>query len=737
MRLRSSLLLLVLATALPLVAFAVIVSAVLVAHDENNFVAAVKDRNRAFMSAVDAAVIGHIESLRVLTALPSIERNDLPQIHRDLVAAAATQRDWITVILLSPDGQQLIDSRVPYGTPLLDADEQASFRDSLATLEPSVGTISRGRLGGGFGVPIRLPIVRDGKPAYVLTAVVKQEAFEALLQRQEIPSGWVGGILAADGRLIARVPPRPPGSYPAPVFIEAIAKSSEGWNRMTTLEGIDNYTAHATSAITRWTVAIAIPASVVTGGISRATWMLFAGAITSIALGALLAMLLSRRIVAPIAQLASSAPLLGTEGSDGMPRTRIEEVLKLAAALKIASTAIREREQVAAEQRKALAAADRAKDEFIAMLSHELRNPLAALTNAAALLKLSKPGSEGMHNAQAIIERQTRQMTRLIDDLLDLSRIVTGKSAIELAPVDLSKVVSQVVQTWRDAGRLVGHHVSLETEPVWISADRARVEQIVSNLLDNAVKFTPPGRRISVVVKRADAYGRIVVADEGAGIQPEDIGRIFELFTQGPQGLGRQHGGMGVGLALVKRLVEMHAGRVSAESAGPDGGATFTVDFPASEPRSTASEGPGTVESSVVKRLIRVLVVDDHADSLAALASLLTLQGCIIRQASSGEAALLEITEHASDVALIDIGLPGIDGYELARRIRAMPAAASMKLIALTGYGQPGDIQRSLEAGFDVHLTKPVAVDVVKSLFDRILACPAGTDSSSPTRPAA
>jgi PAS domain S-box-containing protein len=353
-------------------------------------------------------------------------------------------------------------------------------------------------------------------------------------------------------------------------------------------------------------------------------------------------------------------------------------------------------ERKRAEQ--ALKEADRAKDEFLATLSHELRNPLAALTTAAHVLKVGGPGSAAAAQARAVIDRQSRQMARLIADLLDLSAISMGKVALQRERVDLAETVRKLVQVWRIAGRFERHAVSLELARAWVDADRGRIEQIAANLLDNALKFTPDGKAIALSVREEAGEALLRVADEGTGLAAADAEQVFGLFVQGAE----SRGGMGVGLALVKRLAELHGGTVRVESEGHGRGATFTVRLPAvqkpAEQAAPAAEGIGARS---------VLLVEDNDDARQMLQAALALGGHEVRAAPDGESALALAAESSPDVALIDLGLPDISGYEVARRLRAA-GGGRMTLIALTGYGQAADRRRALEAGFDAHLTKPV-----------------------------
>jgi PAS domain S-box-containing protein len=362
----------------------------------------------------------------------------------------------------------------------------------------------------------------------------------------------------------------------------------------------------------------------------------------------------------------------------------------------------------------ALREADRHKDEFLAMLSHELRNPLAALTTSAQVLSLSAPGSEASDHARAVVSRQTGIMTRLIEDLLDVSRVTMGKMTLDRVPFDLAEVVHKVVDAWQTTGRLAAERVALNVASVWIVADRLRIEQIFTNLLDNALKFTPQDKRIAVAIRRDGDSAVLEVADEGTGIAPELLGRLFNLFVQGRPGT---RSGMGLGLALVKQLAELHGGTVAVAGARGGGGAVFTVRLPATE-RPAAHAPPRTVAVPLGAR--RILIVDDNDDARTMLEAMLAHGGHRVQGARNGVAGLALAADLLPDVALIDIGLPDMDGYEVARRLRANSPASGLALIALTGFGQAEDQRRALAAGFDAHLTKPVTLDRLSQTIARL-----------------
>ena len=354
--------------------------------------------------------------------------------------------------------------------------------------------------------------------------------------------------------------------------------------------------------------------------------------------------------------------------------------------------------------------ADRQKNEFLAVLGHELRNPLAPIRNAAEVLRIAGSDPNRSSWAREIIERQVKHLARLVDDLLDVSRITRGKIRLDLAPVDVSNVVSAAIETSLPLINSRKHTLaaSLPPEPLWIKADSGRVAQVIGNLLNNAAKYTPEGGRITLTVNRESDEVVFRVADTGVGLPKEMLSKIFDLFAQAERAPNSFHDGLGVGLTLVRRLVEAHGGSVQPFSAGPNQGSEFVVRLPALreeglQPVEVKRPEPGPVPH----RGLRVLIVDDNKDAAESTGDWLRLSGFEVQLAGDGPAALKAAAGFRPDVVLLDIGLPVMDGYEVARQLRAQPSNEQLVIIAATGYGQEQDEQRSMKAGFDSHLTKP------------------------------
>ena len=359
-----------------------------------------------------------------------------------------------------------------------------------------------------------------------------------------------------------------------------------------------------------------------------------------------------------------------------------------------------------------------AKDEFLAMLGHELRNPLAPIVTALEVMKLRGDPRTREHE---IIERHLTYVIRLVDDLLDVSRVTRGKVELQRAPVELAAIVAVAIEMTGPLVERQQHrlHLDVPAEGLLLDADPARMAQVVSNLLTNAARYTPPGGDITLTATRAQETIELIVSDTGIGIEPNMLGRIFELFVQARPSVERNEGGLGLGLALVRNLVALHGGTVEARSDGPGRGTQMVVRLPA---LATAR----VVEQAVIEKAVlehrtarRILLVDDNEDAAELLAYVLSMKGHEVFVAHDGPGALSLLATTQVDVGILDIGLPGMDGYELAGRIWATPGRARLRLIALTGFGQDTDRERSNRAGFDAHLVKPVSVkDVIAALSD-------------------
>ncbi|MFN2646565.1 MAG: ATP-binding protein [Burkholderiales bacterium] len=414
--------------------------------------------------------------------------------------------------------------------------------------------------------------------------------------------------------------------------------------------------------------------------------------------------------------LVSGERPIGTLAFASRSRDRFEpDELELMRALTHYVASAYERTRLVRELREA----DRRKDEFLATLAHELRNPLAPIRNGLQLLRLTEPGSDASVQARAMMERQMNHLVRLVDDLLEVSRISRGKVELRREAVELGAVIASALETSRPAIDTGEHELALDLpiESIRLHADPVRLSQVIANLLNNAAKYTPPGGRIALSARRENGAAVVRVRDNGAGIAPELLGQVFELFVQAER--SASNGGLGIGLTLARRLVELHEGTIEARSEGVGRGAEFIVRLPlGSAPAAAEQNARAAPASSAAAERRRVLVVDDNVDAAVSLGLLLDAMGHDVDIAHDGEAALALARERAPELLLLDLSMPGLDGYGVARRVRADPALGDVRIIAMTGRGQDEDRRRSREAGFDAHIVKPVAADTLRTLLE-------------------
>ncbi|MBP0599200.1 PAS domain S-box protein [Herbaspirillum sp. LeCh32-8] len=366
-----------------------------------------------------------------------------------------------------------------------------------------------------------------------------------------------------------------------------------------------------------------------------------------------------------------------------------------------------------------LAESDRRKTEFLATLAHELRNPLAPIRTGLDIMRINGGNPATMERVQGIMQRQITQMAHLIDDLLDISRINSGKVVLQRQAMDLRETLSSLVETMQPQVDAAGHMITLKLprEPMPVQADATRIMQIFGNLLNNAIKYTPKGGRILISARRLDGHMEVAVADTGVGIPRESLQHVFDMFTQIGRNMGQAQGGLGIGLSLVRSLVEMHGGTVRADSEGPDLGSTFTVVLPSTAPVEAPRPPPTHVPADAAARRLRVLVADDNRDAALTLAELLELHGYVTTVAHDGHKALECAKTFRPDVAFLDIGMPGMDGYATAGALRQTKGLDQLMLVALTGWAAAEDRERSALAGFNLHLKKPVDTETLLELL--------------------
>jgi len=668
--------------------------------------------SRALSTAVDAELERSLSVISALSAARALDSGDFARFHDVMSDVLTRDPSWLTILLAGPTGKIIVDAGRPLGARAGSTIERESFDRVMRTGKPAVGYVLKGE-SGTWAVPVRVPVIRNGKLLYVLSAVVRLDGIRQVIDRQRLPQDWVASVFDAHGTRAARSRQHEEflGREPAPSLKDLMnATPHEGTGITKALEGDVVYTAYSRSSETGWSVAIGIPAGVIDSAVWRSLATYGTGIVLSILLGALTAIFIGRSIARPMAELHGAAQALGRRERLERPDSDIAEIRQVADSLMAAAD---ERARIEAEreellhreqQARAIAeAANRSKDEFLAMLGHELRNPLGAISNASQLLQVGN--EEARDHARGVISRQVQHLARMTDDLLDAARAMTGKIVLQRQPLDLAEAASRAVFTLRASGRVGNRRLTVSTQPVWIDADPTRIEQIFGNLLGNALKFTAEGRSISVSVAREGGDAVLRVSDTGMGMPAALVERVFEPFVQGERPLDRSQGGLGIGLTLVRRLAELHGGTASAASDGAGKGSVFTVRIPAIEApaKKRAPATPALVEAR------DVLIVEDNDDARETLRRMLELEGHRVRVAADGLAGLDAVRAAVPEIALIDVGLPRMDGYELARRIRSeIEGARRPYLVAVTGYGLPEDRARTREAGFDVHLVKPV-----------------------------
>jgi signal transduction histidine kinase/ActR/RegA family two-component response regulator len=720
--LRRRLFVLAAAAIVPLAVMAAVGLAALISEERMQATRTGLELARALATAVDAELRRSVSVLELLAGAPVLDRGNIAEFNPLVQRALATRPYWMAVNLAEPGGRQLMNTQYTSGDPLPPLVDRESFDRLVHDGMPSVGALAKGPL-GRLGFTVRVPVMREGQLRYVLSAVVKPDAIFDVVRRQRLPADWVVSVFDAKTQRVARSREheaylgQPPSASLAKLMQ---AKGDEGAGVTYSMENERIYSAYTRLPASGWSVAIGIPPSFVESGIRQSLLAFGGGIVLSIVLGFVLALHFARTINRPIAELRAGAQSLGRGGEPQRPRTDIQEIHDVGEALLAASRELAagaaERADLLHREQKARAIAEgasRAKDEFLAMLGHELRNPLGAIANAVRLLEHPRSDADTALNARAIIARQAEHLARMTDDLLDAGRALTGKIALHRRPVDLAAAASAALAALRS--RTERHRVVQRLESAWVDADPIRLEQILSNLVVNATKYTPAGGTIRVSVRREGADAVLRVADDGAGMTPQLIEQAFELFVQGTSDLDRAHGGLGIGLTLVRRLAELHGGRAHAASAGPGQGSEFTVRLPgiaapqpASAPGRTGERGPSR----------DILIIEDNADARETLRRLLELGGHTVRTAPDGAAGLEVMLAAPPEVALVDIGLPKLDGYELARRFRQAGGQGRRSLlVALSGYGLPEDAQRALEAGFDAHLVKPIDEQALEALL--------------------
>ena len=680
------------------------------------------ETTRVLAAAVDNAIESTVQRASILARLWAARPDDHRQIFEHVRTSLSGNPDWDNVLGFTAAGELVFRSDVPFGKRPRGAHLRPYAVEALERNKPAVSEVFTSTVRKKKVVGVAVPVSSGAKPTHVLIVGLQLDWFDEMLRGHGLPPGAIVGIFDSQLKFVARSHDGDErrGADPAPGLREDMLARSEGIGRYPSLDRTSVYTTW-TRTRHNWFVGFATPAEPIDGALARHLWMLGGMLVAVIAAGLAFAVIKSRRITSSLSSLESRAAAL-TVGETTQPTepAAVTEVDRVMRALERASALLddarRERDSLLDTEQKARAAAEaanRAKDEFLAMLGHELRNPLAAISNSASVLGFAHRTPQQVDFAAAVIQRQVGQLKRLIDDLLDVGRVMTGKIRLQRELLELESEVRQVVATVQTGGLLQNHKVELQGEPVWVNGDRARLEQVLTNLLVNAAAYTPGARTIRVSLAREDADAVLRVTDEGIGIAAQDLERIFDLFYQAG-GAAKRQGGLGIGLTLVRRLVDLHGGRVEAQSDGPGRGAAFTVRLPAVD----AVTAPKVGDEQATSNSRTVLLVEDNADERESLRVALEVRGHRVLKAGDAGEALRQLRVEQPAVAVIDIGLPGMDGYGLAQRIRA-EYNGRIALVALTGYGAEQDVRRAKEAGFEIHLTKPVDPTDLAALVSR------------------
>ncbi|HEX6363851.1 MAG TPA: ATP-binding protein, partial [Albitalea sp.] len=647
------------------------------------------------MQAVDRELAGMIRSLQVLAASPALATGALEAFHAQASSAVGIAGSS-GIVLYDRTGRRLVSTAVPYGKPVPPRADMSPIAAPFETRRPHVSRLQVSETTQQPMVGVVVPVRVGSDVPYVLAAGLASQRLTAVLGGSGLPRDWIGTLLDAEGTIVARTrdPERSIGRKGRPEN-RARIDASDGTSGMfegRSQEGDAVLLAFAKSDTSGLATVIGVPSATLRHDLRSSLGLVAATGGAVLLLALLMAWRAAKTIYWPTEQLEAAARSLEEGEAVHVPATGIEQFDHLGRAMADAGHRIQQREaslsSSIAELRQAhatLREEQAKKDEFIATLAHELRNPLAPIRTGFHLLRKAPTGPVA-ERTLALMDRQLTHMVRLIDDLLDVSRIARGKIALQKEDVVLQVLVAQVAEGCEPLFATGGQRFELDMPeaPIWVHVDATRLSQVVTNLLNNAAKFTLAGGSVRLAVQREDAQAVIRVADTGIGIPPERLGEVFGMFTQIRDGQLAAQPGLGIGLSIAKMLVEMHGGTIEAHSAGRGAGATFAVRLPVTRPGALKPPAsPAQAPGSELRR--RVMVVDDNADAAEVLAAALRESGHEAWVAHDGFQALDLAAGRDADLVLLDIGMPGMDGYQVCRRLRDLPAYRRTKIVALTG----------------------------------------------------
>ena len=734
MKIRAQLLVMAMAILIPVVVAAGLGLAKIRDGERQVALRGLKETVRATALIIDREVQGSISGLKALGSSPNLETGDFKAFYAQ--AAAFDKMPDMWTALLDDKGAQVLNTVVPYGTamPAPRPDNIERRRMILANPKPRVTDLVVGGVTGKMVTAINVPASAAGGKRFVVSQVFTVEHWKQKALQTGVPADWIVAVIDRNGKFISRSHNEAAllGTNALPALVAAAGESASGLIRGVTVEGVDSYIAYTHSELAGWTIAIGAPVTSIDAAANSAIWLAVLGMLAALGVAALAVAAFGRSFISAIEGASRSAVALGQGQQPVVEHTGTQEINDLNQALVGAGTLLEaerksrlaaetEREHLLCKEtlaREAAQAQNDAKDQFLAMLGHELRNPLAAIAGATALLERSGSGNPGAERCIGIISRQNRHLGHIVNDLLDISRLIAGKIALEKEPLDLADCVSKCVAALRTTERAVGYKITVHASPAGFSGDAVRMDQILTNLLTNALKFSEPGGQVTITVGKDADKAVVTVQDAGAGIAPELLVSIFEPFVQGPAPANRLQSGMGIGLALVRQLVRLHGGDVTAVSAGLNQGSVFSFWVPAT----AAQEPEKNARVANVPHQRKLVYVEDNADARTTMAELLRMFGFEVIEVADGASTLRAVLVAQPDAVIIDIGLPDINGYEVARRLRADPLTRFTPLIALTGYGQLRDKQAAVLAGFSAHLVKPVLASALVDTLEKVLA---------------
>jgi signal transduction histidine kinase/ActR/RegA family two-component response regulator len=725
MKLRTYYLLLAFSILLPAALFCAIALKVLLNAQHDSAIERIESSARLSAMVIDSDTHRAESVLRALAGSSALSDADMRRFDAEARAVNPGPGAWI--ILYEPaSGQQLINTRHPFGQPLPVRPDQQQLAQLLSTGKANVSGMRWGEHLQNNFVMVEVPVTARSGKRYVIGQAFSPEFFTRSFAGSTIPAGWGVQVIDAGGTVIARsqMPAAFVGNKAKPEVLEALRAAPTGVLRHGTRDGLEVYDAYTRIAGSGWTIAVGAPVDEIDQAVWHGVATMGIGLFVAMIAALTLTILTGRRLVHFVAGASQAARLLGRGEQvealapssivelDELNKAILEAGDRLQAEVRSRSDVERERNQLLVLEKDARARAEEqnaAKDEFLAMLGHELRNPLSAVASAVHILDSGHAVDPSLlARARNVVRRQTDHLRKLVDDLLEVNRALMGKLTLDRSPVDLGDAVSRCVDTLHSSGRTQHFEFEVHTVAALVDADPTRLVQIIDNILDNAVKYSPDGGQVEVTVRHVDGWAELVVRDSGMGIAPELLPKVFTIFVQGKQSLQRVQGGLGIGLSLVRRLVDMHGGTVAIDSAGPGQGACVRVRLPLlanqAPPVPVANAAAGPAQR-------RVLLIEDNEDARDMMAALLEMLSCQVLTAGTGPQGIELALRELPEIAIIDIGLAGMDGYAIARALQANPATAQIELIALTGYGSAEDRQRAFDAGFQQHFTKPISLE--------------------------